>query len=294
MEEMDEFQKALKLLEHKQFSEAGSILRKLLNERPNDVNLLYNLGMCYTELGEPNKAIELLDKCISQAPEFSNAHVALGVALSRQGNPVKAKECLEKSLDLDPNNPYALKNLGSLYGKEGDNQNALSCLKKSFELIPDDPFTSYGIGLAYMKLGDLEKASDYFNETISLNAPDDLIGRAKEALTEIASKELKSKGFRIDAVYYILHVMELFQGMLLEEIKDIAFEIALKGQDGLDINDPSRTYHLRSMKGDFTALQMVCIMYAGFKEIAPGTDVGIDFSEEYAMAQNLFKPTGDT
>ena len=77
-------------------------------------------------------------------------------------------------------------------------------------------------------------------------------------------------------------------------LKDISFEIALKGQDGLDINDPSKIYHLRSLKGDFTALYLVCIMYAGFKEIAPGTDVGIDFSEEYAMAQKLFKPTGDT
>lgn len=291
---MDEFQKAMQLLDHKQFSEAVSILRKLLNERPDDVNLLYNLGMCYTELGEPNDAIELLNRCIFQAPEFSNAHVALGVAFSRQGNTAMAKECFLKSLELDPNNPYALKNLGSLYGKEGDDSNALNCLKKSFELNPNDPFTAYGIGLAYMKAGDLEKASDYFTETISLNAPDDLISRAKEALTDVASKELKSKGLRMDAVYYILHALELFQGKPMEEIKDISFEIALKGQDGLDINDPSRIYHLRSLKGDFTALHLVCIMYAGFKEIAPGTDVGIDFSEEYAMAQRLFKPAGDT
>lgn len=291
---MDELQKAFKLLEYGQFREASSVLEKLLNEMPDDADLLYNLGMCYTELGEPTKAIELLDKCISNAPEFANAYVALGVALSRTGDLERAKECLLKSLELDPNNPYALKNLGAIYGNEGDNQKALNYLKRSFELNPEDPYTAFGIGMAYMKLGDLEKASDYFNETISLNAPVDLISRAKEALTNIASKELKSKGFRLDAVQYITHALELFQDKSMEEIKDIAFEIALKGQDGLDINDPSRIYHLRSLKGDFTALHLVCIMYAGFKEIAPDMDVGIDFSEEYAMAQKLFKPAGES
>jgi thioredoxin-like negative regulator of GroEL len=60
MEEMDELQKAFKLLEYGQFREASSVLEKLLNEMPDDVNLLYNLGMCYTELSEPTKAIELL------------------------------------------------------------------------------------------------------------------------------------------------------------------------------------------------------------------------------------------
>jgi tetratricopeptide (TPR) repeat protein len=290
---MDDIQRALKLLEYGQFREASTILNKLLNEEPNDINLLYNLGMCYTELGETAKAIELLERCVRNAPEFSNAYVALGVAASRTGNLARAKESLLKSLDLDPNNPYALKNIGAIYGNEGDSQKALSCLEKSFELNPEDPLTAFGIGMAYMKLGNLERASDYFNETISLKAPADLIARAKEALTDIASRELKSKGFRFDAVHYLTHALEVFQTKSIEEIKDIAFEIALKGQDGLDINDSSRTYHLRSLMGDFTALHLVCIMYAGFKEIDPSMDVGIDFSHEYAMAQKLFKPTGE-
>jgi len=293
MAEMDEFKNAMRLLEHGQFKEASPILLKLLDDKPDDVNLLYNLGMCYTELGEPSKATKLLERCISQDPEFSNAHVALGVASSRIGDLAKAKNCLLKSLELNPDNPYALKNLGAIYGNEGDNQKALRCLEKSFELNPEDPFAAYGIGLAYLKAGDHQKASEYFNETLSLNAPDDLISKAKEALTEIASRELKSKGFRMDAVSYITHAMEIFQDKSIEEIKDIAFEIALKGQDGLDINDPSRIIHLRSLKGDFTALHLVCIMYAGFKEFAPGVDVGMDFSDEYAMAQKLFNPTGE-
>jgi hypothetical protein len=38
------------------------------------------------------------------------------------------------------------------------------------------------------------------------------------------------------------------------------------GRHGLDINDPKETHVLRALPGrSFSALELVCIMYAGFK-----------------------------
>lgn len=50
------------------------------------------------------------------------------------------------------------------------------------------------------------------------------------------------------------------------------------------INDPSKKYTLKSLGGEFTGLQLVSIMYAAYQQFAPGQDVGIDLSEEYAAA----------
>jgi hypothetical protein len=51
---------------------------------------------------------------------------------------------------------------------------------------------------------------------------------------------------------------------------------------------PTETHVLRELPGrGFSALGLVCIMYAGFKRIEPGMDIGVDLGEEWGMAKRL-------
>lgn len=59
------------------------------------------------------------------------------------------------------------------------------------------------------------------------------------------------------------------------------------GTKGLDINDPTPKYRIRSLEGDFSGLHLVCLEYAAFKQTDPGLDIGIDLSKEYASAKAL-------
>lgn len=59
---MDDFKRALQLLEYGQFKEACSILDMLLNGEPNDVDLLYNLGMEYIKEEDP--LMGFVDSCL--------------------------------------------------------------------------------------------------------------------------------------------------------------------------------------------------------------------------------------
>jgi hypothetical protein len=60
-------------------------------------------------------------------------------------------------------------------------------------------------------------------------------------------------------------------GKLLQEIQEITFEIGMRGQYGPDIYDPQGTRVLRVLLGRvFSALEMGCIKYAGFKEDRAG------------------------
>ena len=72
-----------------------------------------------------------------------------------------------------------------------------------------------------------------------------------------------------------------------EEIQTISFDIALKGREGLDINNPDKKYRLSSLEGEYTGLQLVCFMYAGFQVIDPSLDIGVDLSKEYQFAKKL-------
>lgn len=133
--------------------------------------------------------------------------------------------------------------------------------------------------------GDMEPAQKHFQAVLEMEAPEELRSLARDVLRKIAARELKARGPRMDAVFYLLDAMRLFRGKSLQEI---TFEIGILGKYGLDINDPKETHVLRALPGrTFSALQLICIMYAGFKKIEPGMDIWAELGEERRMAERL-------
>lgn len=285
---MDDLAQAFKFLQSGQIDKARIFLEELLRKDPENPDLLYNLGLCYVDLDQIDKATELLHRCLARMPEHSHAYVALGIASQKKGNLLQAKEYAMRALVANPKNPVALKNLGAIFGQEGNHLKALYYLRRSFKIYPHDPQTVYGMAFASYKLDDIENAQEYFKNMLEMEAPEELRVLAKSGLREIASCELKAKGPRMDAFFYLLDAMRLFRGKTLDEVRNIAFEIGMLGQQGLDINDPKETHVLRSLPGrTFSALELICIMYAGFKMIEPGMDIGVDLGEEWEMAERM-------
>jgi hypothetical protein len=95
----------------------------------------------------------------------------------------------------------------------------------------------------------------------------------------------------MDAVFHLLDAMRPFSSKSQEEIREIAFEIGMLGQYGLDINNPREMHVLRLLPGrTFSVLVLVCIMYGGFKRIGPVMDGGVvDQGEEWEIAERLKK-----
>jgi len=285
MAKMDDVFELLKL---GKFAQAKPILEEILKNDPTNIDALYNLGMCFTELGQPEKAIPLLKRCVELKPDFDNAFVALGFAYERTNDIENAKKYFLEAIKIDPNNSYALRNLGGLFGKSSDLEKAIYYLEKSYRINPSDPMTVYGLGHMYKIMEEYEKADEFFRKVLTLDAPENIKDLAKDGLREIAISNLKSKGFRIDAVFYLLAALQLYKHKRDEEVRNISFEIALKGREGLDINNPQMKYKIKFLEGEYTGLQLVCYMYAGFKRIDHSLDVGIDLAKEYQFAMKLF------
>ena len=77
-----------------------------------------------------------------------------------------------------------------------------------------------------------------------------------------------------------------------DQIKQVMLEIATKGEQGLDINNPEVRYTFRNIEGDFSGLKAVCYMYVAMQRYLPGVNAGIDLSKEYAKATAMFKNQG--
>lgn len=101
------------------------------------------------------------------------------------------------------------------------------------------------------------------------------------------------------AVWFLLSALERYEKLPIEKVQEIAFEIGMAGQNGLDYASPDKKYTLRSIPGEsFSGLQMMCLMHAGFKRIAPEIDTGMDLNEPFLAALELFQqrnpPKSDT
>ena len=92
------------------------------------------------------------------------------------------------------------------------------------------------------------------------------------------------------AVMYCLSALQRFEGMSKETITAVVGEIALLGQTGLDYASAEKQYRLQSLPGEeFSGLQLMCLMYVGFKDINPALDMGMDLVEPYETALKMYE-----
>ena len=282
-------EEVIRLLNSKKIAEAKELLEEMMISSPEDIFVLYNLGICYSELGDYNASINTLERCIEYDPLNTNAYVALGFSYTKINKEKEAEESFLKALEIDPDNIYALQNLGGLYAMEKNYVSAVNTFKKAEHINPNYPNIVYGLALAYKEVGDFKKADEYFRKLILRDTEDQFTELAKNQMREIAEVEFKKSGIRFDAVMYCLSAMQKFKNMQKSKLMDILAEIALKGGSGLDVHDPAQKYELKTLPGKYSGLNLVCYLYVGFQMVDPTIDAGFDLSKEYETAKKIFE-----
>jgi tetratricopeptide (TPR) repeat protein len=92
------------------------------------------------------------------------------------------------------------------------------------------------------------------------------------------------------AVWFLLDALKRYASLPVEKVREIAFEIAILGQSGLDYASPEKKYTLRSLPDEsFSGLHLMCFMHAGFQQIAPEHDTGMDLAEPFLTALELYQ-----
>jgi len=203
----------------------------------------------------------------------------------------EAKAALNKAVSIDPGNGYAHRNLGALLAKDNECQQALPHFREAFHQLPDDPQSIYGLANCLTELGEMAEADQLFVDLIDRFPAAPAAEMARQGRTRIAHKNLRgatSGGIRPDVMMYILGALKTFKEVDAKKRQEITFEIAIKGQSGLDINDPTQKYSLSTLPGKFSGLHLLAIMHTGFKQIDPSMDSGADFGAEYEAAVKLF------
>lgn len=284
----DAFVKAL--LNNGRIKDAMPFLEAMAETNKTDAEALYNLGIAYSELGRYEDAVMRLKKAVENDPSHSNAWVGIGFAYIRLNRVKDAIDALNKAINLNPANGYAHRNLGALLSMQDDYKAALLHLREAVHQLPDDPQSLYGLANCLEKLGELAEADTWYLRVIDQFPASQVAEPARDGRTRIAHKHLGANavgGLRPDVMMYITGALETLRKVGPKKRQEIAFEIAVKGQSGLDINDPAQKYSLRTLPGKFSGLHLLAIMYTAFQQIDPTANVGADFKREYEMALQL-------
>lgn len=280
------------LLTSGNYADGILLLELFLSADPENPDLLYNLGMAYSDQNQLKQAIALLQRLVTIQPEHINGRVALGVALIRNNEDALGLAELETAVKQDSRNHWAHRNLGAGFMRVKRYAEAQEHLRLATEIDPHDQAAWYGYGQALDALEKFEQADDAYQQAIALDEFSDLAELARKARSKFAQNNFRSQTPgtpRMDAVMFCLGALERFASMIPDQVQKIGFEIAVLGTHGLDVNDSSVKYTLRTLPGGtFSGLHLLSIQYVAFQQIAPATDIGFDLSREYQAALKMF------
>ncbi len=268
------------------------LLELLLSDDPDDGNILFNLGMAYSDAGELNHAIGHLRELTRIDPRHTHGWVALGVAFLRARNMDEGIGALQTAVSQDPNDLWARKNLGAGLLQTERFAEAVEQFQNATTISPDDQAAWYGLAQALQHSGETLEADKAHIKTIELDEFSEIAELARKGRSKIAEQGFHTAAGnapRMDAVMYCVGALEKFTAMSTDEVQRIGFEIALLGTRGIDVNNPETRYTLKNLPGEFSGLHLLSIQYVAFKKFAPEQNIGFDLSVEYKAALKLFK-----
>lgn len=172
--------------------EAIAALRKGLEQVPADFTLRMTLANIYEQTEDYEAAIELYEQLyrdFPDAPVIANNLASLLADHRQGGEDLDRAQVMASKLRHLPV-PHFKDTLGWISYRQGDYRPAVNLLEEAVAELPDMPLVRYHLGTAYAALQQKEKALEHLQQALELpGASDDLKGKAKAALDEIASKQ---------------------------------------------------------------------------------------------------------
>jgi len=165
------------------FEGAVEQVQGLLSTKPDDDDLLYNLGVIYGEADRTDESVEFMRRALAANPDNASALNYIGYTWAERGiNLDEAEEMIERAIVLRPEDGYIADSLGWVFYMrarplvEGGNlpaarkyiDQALAALEHADDLTGGDPVVSEHIGDTYLLLDEKQRALDKFEEALRM------------------------------------------------------------------------------------------------------------------------------
>ncbi len=161
-------QEAVKLHKAGHPHEALQLYRKILADRPDQVDALNLGGVANLELNHVGEAVKLLQAAVRLQPSYAEAHNNLGTALKALGRLDDAVASYHKALAIKPDYAVAHSNLGNVFKDLGRLDDAVASYRKALAIKPDLADPHNNLGTALRELGRLDDAVASYRKALAI------------------------------------------------------------------------------------------------------------------------------
>jgi protein O-mannosyl-transferase len=152
----------------RQLDKAVIQYQKALEIYPNYVDARGNLGYALVEQGQLDKGLAQFHKAVEINPSYPIAHGNLGAALFQKGQLDEAIAEDRRALENDPNYDAAHNNLGQALFQKGQLDEAIAEYQKALKISPNYVAAHNNFGQALFQKGQLDEAIAEYQKALEI------------------------------------------------------------------------------------------------------------------------------
>ena len=183
-------EEAGQLYEERKFDEALVLLQEFLTNNPMAYHTHINIGDCYKEMGEYEKAEEEYDLALESAAAdeesgeemMAKATAGKGDIYVRKGDLEKAQSFFKESIELLPENEILPYNVGEIYFANQKLDEAIEYYDIAIKIKPDWSPPYYRQGLVYLNKADYARAEQNFERFLEIDPNSELARQVRSML----------------------------------------------------------------------------------------------------------------
>ncbi|MCC6137353.1 MAG: tetratricopeptide repeat protein [Bdellovibrionaceae bacterium] len=151
----------------KMFKESQVVLEKAHSKFPKDVQIMYQLGSVYDQLGQADRTVEKMEQLIVlDKNHVEGLNYLAYLYADKTKNLDVAEKLARRALTLRPNDGFILDTLGWVLYKQNKMNDAIKTLEKAHQLESNESIIAEHLGDVYFKIALPQKAREMYERAV--------------------------------------------------------------------------------------------------------------------------------
>ncbi len=162
----EKIDKAIECFKQKDWNGAIDLFTSVLEVETDNAEIYNNLGLCYTNVGDEDKAEKNYLRCIELNPQIPQCYINLADLYYKQKRLGEGINILSYAVDMLPNDLVFRHYLARFYMEDAKADLAIDELVYVLEKQPDNYDAYYDLGRVYFEFGNYDSAIENFENVL--------------------------------------------------------------------------------------------------------------------------------
>jgi tetratricopeptide (TPR) repeat protein len=185
----EKIEKAIECFKKQNWNEAIDIFTSILEVKTDNAEIYNNLGLCYANIGDDEKAEKNYLKCIELNPKIPQCYINLVDIYYKQRRLGEGINILSYAIEMLPDDLVFRHYLARFYMEDAKGDLAIDELVYILEKQPDNYDAYYDLAKIYFEFGNYDSAIENFENVLEYKEDNEFIyyylGEAYQANDEI-------------------------------------------------------------------------------------------------------------